>query len=100
MDDDDRMLALLVAVRDGDDAGEPMSNRLLAERLGWSAVDVAQSLATARESMLIWGFHSSGDPRPQFDGLELTVQGRRLLDSQPARRPPAGGARAGSRQRR
>jgi hypothetical protein len=83
MGDRDRILALLAAVRDGDDSGQPMSNRRLVDHLGWTAAEVAERLGEARADLLIWGLRCSGDPRPQFDELELTVQGRRLLDEQP-----------------
>ena len=84
MADDDRILELLAAVHQGAESGQPMSNGLLIERLGWPAADVAEWLSAARERLLIWGLRGSGNPRPQFYELELTVQGRRLLDTRPS----------------
>jgi hypothetical protein len=81
MADDDRIMELLTAVRDGDESGRPMSNGLLVEHLGWAAAEVADWLSTARGRLLIWGLPGWGNPRPQFTELELTVQGRRLLDT-------------------
>jgi hypothetical protein len=78
------MLELLAAIRNGDETGQPMSNRLLAEQLGWTGREVADWLCTARARLLIWGLPGYGDPRPQFQELELTVQGRRLLESWPS----------------
>lgn len=83
MAEPDRILELLAAVRRGDETGQPMSNRLLVEHLGWTGAEVADRLCTARARLLIWGLPGHGDPRPQFHELELTVQGRRLLDAQP-----------------
>ena len=89
MDDHDHMLALLAAVRHGEASNQPMSNRLLVERLGWTAAEVAETLGAARAQMLVWGLRCTGDPRPQLNELELTVQGRRLLELQPDGRPHA-----------
>ena len=82
MAEPDRILELLTAVRHGDECGQPMSNRLLVEQLGWTGAEVADWLCTARARLLIWGLPGQGDPRPQFHELELTVQGRRLLEAQ------------------
>jgi hypothetical protein len=79
MSDDDALLALLRAVRDGDDADEPMNNDTLSTRLGWTASDVATRLTSARDRLLVWGSRVGGTPAPRFADLELTVQGRRLL---------------------
>jgi hypothetical protein len=84
MADDEHILELLAAVRDGDESGSPMSNGLLVDRLGWTAVEVAEWLSAARERLLIWGLPGWGNPRPQFNELELTVQGRRLLETRPS----------------
>jgi hypothetical protein len=101
MADDDRILELLAAVRHGDESGRPMANGLLVEHLGWTAADVAEWLGTARAQLLIWGLPGWGNPRPQFNELELTVQGRRLLETRAStgrqtrnRRPQAGKAAA------
>jgi hypothetical protein len=43
--------------------------------------------------LLIWGMRVGGVPGPQFEDIELTVQGRRLLlasHGAPDRRPPRG----------
>ncbi len=79
MSDDEALLALLGAVRDGDDADEPMDSDTLSRRLGWSATDVASRLTSARARMLIWGARVGGSPAPRFVDLELTVQGRRFM---------------------
>jgi hypothetical protein len=81
MADDDRILDLLAAVQNGDESGRLMSNGLLVDHLGWTAAEVAEWLGTARARLLIWGLPGWGNPRPQFNELELTVQGRRLLDT-------------------
>ena len=80
MAEPDRLMELLTAVSRGEETGQPMSNPLLVEHLGWTATEVADSLCTARARLLIWGLPGSGNPRPQYDELELTVQGRRLLE--------------------
>ena len=79
MAEGDRILELLTAVRQGEESGQAMSDEMLVEHLGWSDVEVADWLCTARARLLIWGLPGSGNPRPQFNELELTVQGRRLL---------------------
>ncbi|MGI9053141.1 MAG: hypothetical protein ACR2HQ_10900 [Ilumatobacteraceae bacterium] len=79
MSDDEALLALLGAVRDGDEADEPMDSDSLGARLGWSPTDVASRLTTARAQMLIWGARVGGNPGPKFVDLELTVQGRRFI---------------------
>ena len=84
MPEPDRILELLTAVSHGEKTGQPMSNLLLVEHLGWTATEVADSLCTARARLLIWGLPGSGNPRPQYDELELTVQGRRLLEVRPS----------------
>ena len=81
---DPGLLELLAAIRQGEDADECMTNDRLVERLGWSEIDVAESLAGARAQLLIWGLHAWGNPKPRFQELELTVQGRRLLDAGPS----------------
>jgi len=89
MDDADRVLELLNAIRRGDEASQPMSNQLLVEHLGWTPAEVADCLCTARARLLIWGLPGWGNPRPQFNELELTVQGRRLLEIRPGDVPNA-----------
>ena len=81
MSADDTLLMLLRAIRDGDDAGEPLDSDMLSARLGWSATDVAAGLSSARKRMLIWGARVGGSPAPRFADLEITVQGRRLMST-------------------
>jgi hypothetical protein len=81
------MADLLAAIEAGDTAGRPMSNDLLVERLGWGADRVAELLGEAREQMLVWGQRGYGTPGPRFESLELTVQGRRWLTSNPGAGP-------------
>lgn len=78
------MLELLAAIQDGDDRGRPMTNDLLIERLGWMPAEVAACLDDAKQRMLLWGIRTGGTPKPYFEDLELTVQGRRLLAAGPA----------------
>jgi hypothetical protein len=86
MSDDDALVALLYAVREGDDADELMDNDTLSARLGWTAKDVATRLTSARDQMLVWGSRVGGTPAPRFADLELTVQGRRFLAAAEAHR--------------
>jgi hypothetical protein len=79
MSDDTHLVQLLGAIRDADDAGDPMDNDALSRRLGWSAEEVAARLTSARGQMLIWGSRVGGSPAPRFADLELTVQGRRFM---------------------
>lgn len=97
MTDADRILELLNAVHRGDEAGQPMSNQLLVEHLGWTPAEVADWLSTARARLLIWGLHGWGVPRPQFNELELTVQGRRFLELAAGDAREASARRAGAR---
>ena len=86
MSSDPSLLALLGAIRDGDEVGDPLDNDMLTTKLGWSPSEVAAQLEAARERMLIWGSRVGGTPAPQYVDLELTVQGRRLItaaESQP-----------------
>jgi len=79
MSDDHRMRALLSAIGRGDDCGTPMSNQLLVDDLGWTPRDVAAMLHDAKAEMLIWGLRTGGNPQPNFEEIELTVQGKRFL---------------------
>ena len=81
MSDEADLLALLRAIRDGDDADVPVDNDELSTRLGWNAHDVATQLTAAKARMLIWGSRSGGTPAPQYTDLEVTVQGRRFMAS-------------------
>jgi len=78
---DDELLVLLAAIRHGENSDDFMTNDRLVENLGWTQDDVAASLASARARLLIWGLHTWGTPKPRFSELELTVQGRRLLEA-------------------
>ena len=79
MSNDPSLLALLGAIRDGDEADVPLDNDMLGTQLGWSASEVAARLSAAREQMLIWGSRVGGTPAPRYVDLELTVQGRRVI---------------------
>jgi hypothetical protein len=86
----DRLLTLLAAVDEADQPCKPVSSARLATALRWSAEEVAVYLEAARAEMLIWGLRSGRTPKPQFDDVELTVQGQRLLRAhrrQPHRSP-------------
>lgn len=80
---DDRLHALLSAIRDGDERGVVVSSDGLATTLGWSPDDVAGMLRDAKAEMLVWGLRSGGTPQPHFEEIELTVQGSRLLRQGP-----------------
>ena len=56
-----------------------LDNRTLGRSLGWTAAQTAESLAAAKDRLLIWGIHVGGNPGPCFEDIELTVQGRRFL---------------------
>jgi hypothetical protein len=77
----DELVAILVAIRDLDEAGHSVDNAAVARRLGWDPEVVADRLADARARILIWGVRGGGRSSPQFSDIELTVQGQRLLRS-------------------
>jgi hypothetical protein len=79
MSDDERLLQLLAAIQTGEDSDRLMTNDLLVKRLKWKPAEVAACLADAKQRMLLWGVPSGGTPKPYYEDLELTVQGRRLL---------------------
>lgn len=79
MCDGERMLELLAAIQAGDDQDRLMTNDLLVKRLRWAPAEVATCLDEAKQRMLLWGVRTGGTPKPYFEELELTVQGRRLL---------------------
>lgn len=79
MSDDRNVLDLLMVVRAGDDADEPVNNAMLADRLGWDLAEVASCLREAKERSLVWGVRGGEKPAPWYSDLEITVQGRRLL---------------------
>lgn len=78
------MVKLLAVVLSGDDSGAPVDNSIIAARLGWDLEAVASCLNQAKERSLVWGQRSGDKPAPWFKELEITVQGRRLLRSNPA----------------
>jgi hypothetical protein len=82
---DDLMVKLLAVVLSGDDSGAPVDNSIIAKRLGWDLETVASCLNDAKERSLVWGQRSGDKPAPWFKELEITVQGRRLLRSQPGK---------------
>jgi hypothetical protein len=82
---DQLMVALLGVVLSGDDSGAPVDNSIIAKRLGWDLEAVASCLNEAKERSLVWGQRSGDKPAPWFKELEITVQGRRLLRSHPAK---------------
>jgi hypothetical protein len=73
------LLQLLAAVERCDDSEDSTTNDVLAHQLAWTADAVADYLAEAKDRMLLWGVRTGGTPKPCFEDLELTVQGRRLL---------------------
>jgi hypothetical protein len=79
MSDERRLHELLGALRRGDERGVVMSSEALVADLGWSPVDVADTVREAKAMMLIWGLGGGGQPQPRFDEIELTVQGNRYL---------------------
>ncbi len=79
MCDGGQLLDLLAAIQTGEDSDRLMTNDLLVKRLKWKPGEVASCLAEAKQRMLLWGVPSGGTPKPYFEDLELTVQGRRLL---------------------
>jgi hypothetical protein len=83
---DKQMAELLAVVLGGDDSGAPVDNSIIAKRLGWDLETVAKCLNEAKERSLVWGQRSGDKPAPWFKELEITVQGRRLLRSQPAKK--------------
>lgn len=73
------MVQLLAVVADGDNADEPVDNRIIAKNLGWDLDAVAAYLHEAKERSLVWGHRTGDKPAPWFNELEITVQGRRLI---------------------
>jgi hypothetical protein len=76
---DAELIAILVAVQDGDDANAPLDNDGVAHACQLSLEVVADRLAAAKGRNLIWGFRSNQPPAPWYTDLELTVQGRRFV---------------------
>jgi hypothetical protein len=86
---DDQLVAMLRTIGARDSADEPLDNRSLGRSLGWTAALTADSLATAKARLLIWGIRTGGSPAPCFEEIELTVQGRRLLTATDAEGTPS-----------
>jgi hypothetical protein len=74
---DDQLVAMLRTI--GERTTEQLDSQTLGRRLGWTAVQTADSLAAAKARLLIWGIRVGGNPGPVFEDIELTVQGRRFL---------------------
>ena len=74
---DDQLVAMLRSI--GEPDTEQLDSRTLCRRLGWTAVQTADSLAAAKARLLIWAIRVGGNPGPLFEDIELTVQGRRFL---------------------
>jgi hypothetical protein len=84
--DDRQMVQLLGVVLSGDDSGAPVDNSIIASRLGWDLETVAATLTQAKERSLVWGQRSGDKPAPWYKELEITVQGRRLLRTNSAKK--------------
>jgi hypothetical protein len=84
--DDRQMVQLLGVVLSGDDSGAPVDNSIIASRLGWDLETVAACLTQAKERSLVWGQRSGDKPAPWYKELEITVQGRRLLRTNSAKK--------------
>jgi hypothetical protein len=78
---DDQLVAMLRTIGDGDATNGPLDSATLARRLGWPAARTAAALGAAKGRLLIWGIRVGGTPSPCFEEIELTVQGRRLLEA-------------------
>lgn len=76
-----RLIAILQAIRTAEDADELADNASLSAALGLSLDDVAACLEGAKEQALIWGHRGGTKPGPWFSELEVTVQGKRYLAS-------------------
>jgi hypothetical protein len=82
---DAELVAILIAVQDGDDRDSLLDNSALAEVCHLSLEIVAERLAVAKQRKLIWGRRGSHPPTaPWYTDLEITVQGRRFLATQRA----------------
>ena len=108
MSADDTLLLLLRAIRDGDDAGEPLDSDMLSSQLGWSATDVAAGLSSARAADVDLGCACGREPcaalrRPGDHGagaaLDVGHVGHRVI-GRSARREQGADAFARRRWRR
>ena len=75
----DQLVTMLRTIGDREAAAGQLDNETLGRCLGWTATQTAESLAAAKDRLLIWGIRVGGNPGPCFEDIELTVQGRRFL---------------------
>jgi hypothetical protein len=75
------MTQLLRAVKDGDLAGAPVDNEMLAAVLKLPLASIASCLQEAKERSFVWGVRSGRQPGPWYEELEVTVQGKRFLSA-------------------
>lgn len=81
MSTEPEILAALAALLAADQAGEPLDNESLAERLGWTLDDTAACMQEMKDRSLVWGVRGARKPGPWFSEIEVTVQGKRFLRS-------------------
>jgi hypothetical protein len=81
MTNDDQMIRLLEAVRDGDFADRPVDNELLADALHLSLASVASHLQEANARSLLSGTRAARRPGPWYTNLEVSSQGHGFLAS-------------------
>jgi hypothetical protein len=81
---EEEMTQLLRAVKDGDLAGAPVDNEMLAAVLNLPLVSIASCLQEAKERSFVWGVRSGRQPGPWYEELEVTVQGKRFLSASKA----------------
>lgn len=81
---DAEIVAILLAVKLGDDRDSLLDNNGLADACHLSLEDVAARLAAAKERKFVWGRRGNQQPGPWYTDLELTAQGRRFLATQRA----------------
>ena len=84
MSSEEEMTQLLRAVKDGDLAGAPVDNEMLAAVLKLPLVSIASCLQEAKERSFVWGVRSGRQPGPWYEELEVTVQGKRFLSASTA----------------
>ena len=81
MSSEEEMTQLLRAVKDGDLAGAPVDNEMLAAVLKLPLASIASCLQEAKERSFVWGVRSGRQPGPWYEELEVTVQGKRFLSA-------------------
>ncbi len=84
MSSEEVMTRLLRAVKDGDQAGAPVDNEILAAVLNLPLASIASYLQEAKERSFVWGVRSGRQPGPWYEELEVTVQGKRFLSTSSA----------------